>query len=794
MRGLWKFIWLIGVVLLPSVALKAQCVLSVEVEVKDADLKEPLPGSTIQFIELKKASFADKDGKFVFRGICPGSYTLKVSHEACEPIILHLHIKKDEKITVLLPHLQNHLKEVQVTGYSASKPAMNATTVKGKQLDAVKGSSLAEGIAGVTGVSLLQTGTNIYKPVIHGLHSNRVLILNNGIRQEGQQWGSEHAPEIDTYIADRLTVVKGAASLRYGADALGGVVLVEPKLLRVQPGVGGELNLGMFSNNRQMNVSGMIEGNSLKNPAFSWRLQGTFKRGGNARTPNYWLANSGVEEINFSAAAGWRGEKRGIEFFVSQFNTRLAIFSGSHIGNVTDMFTAINSKEPPDFIRNVAFSYQIGRPYQAVSHQLLKIKAFQELKHQQRIQAIFSAQFNRREEFDVLRFQSSSRSPGLDLSILTLSQDIIWDHFGSNKIKGSVGMQTAYQHNYYQQRFFIPNYDAFQWGAFAIEKFNLNKLKIESGIRYDIRSFFNITDNSGQRTFTNRLYQGLSGNLNAIYSLGRGWELGALVSSAWRNPQINELFSDGLHHGAARLEKGQANLTVERSNAAQMHVAYRGEGWEIEAEAYYKNIQGFIFLRPTFPAQLTIRGAFPAFEFAQTNAILRGLDLTFRKQFSPHWQITTKGALLRAWDKNTEDWIIQMPADRAELHVTYQVASNKKLKDAYVKAQVQHVWMQTRVPATGNIEIPLPNGGIQFASDYAPPPPAYTLVGLEMGGDYQLKNRSVTITLVVSNLMNTAYREYLNAFRYFSDDMGRNISLRLKWPFEFSTINKSKKQ
>lgn len=794
MRGFWKLIGLVGVVFLPFFSLQAQCVLSVEVEVKDADLKEPLSGSTIQWIELKKASVADKDGKFLFRGICPGSYKIKITHEGCEPVTIHVHIKKDEKISVELPHLKNYLKEVQVTGYTASKPAMNAISVKGKQLDAVKGSSLAEGIAGVTGVTLLQTGTNIYKPVIHGLHSNRVLILNNGIRQEGQQWGSEHAPEIDTYIADRLTVVKGAASLRYGADALGGVVLVEPKLLRVQPGVGGELNLGMFSNNRQLNVSGMIEGNSSKNPAFSWRLQGTFKRGGNARTPNYWLANSGVEEINFSAAAGWREEKRGIEFFVSQFNTRLAIFSGSHIGNVTDMFTAINSKEPPDFIKNVGFSYQIGRPYQAVRHQLLKVKAFQELKNNQRLQAIFSAQLNKREEYDVLRFQSSSRAPGLDLSILTLSQDVIWDHFGSNKLKGSVGMQTAYQHNYYQQRFFIPNYDALQWGVFAIEKLNLNKLKVESGVRYDIRSFFNVSDNSGQRTFTNRFYQGLSGNLNAIYSIGGGWELGALVSSAWRNPQINELFSDGLHHGAARLEKGQANLTVERSNAVQIQIAYRGAGWEIDAEAYYKNIQGFIFLRPTFPAQLTIRGAFPAFEFAQTNAILRGLDFTARKQIDAHWQVSAKAALLRAWDRNTEDWIIQMPSDRGEFHIVYQVASSKKLKDAYIKAQVQHVWMQTRVPATGNIEVPLPNGGIQFASDYAPPPPAYTLVGFEMGGDYQFNNRSVTITLSVSNLMNTAYREYLNAFRYFSDDMGRNISLRLKWPFEFTTINKSKKQ
>jgi iron complex outermembrane receptor protein len=72
-------------------------------------------------------------------------------------------------------------------------------------------------------------------------------------------------------------------------------------------------------------------------------------------------------------------------------------------------------------------------------------------------------------------------------------------------------------------------------------------------------------------------------------------------------------------------------------------------------------------------------------------------------------------------------------------------------------------------------------------SDYTPPPPGYTLVGLETGTDIDVKHRSLTIILAVTNLLNTSYRDYLNAFRYFSDDMGRNISLRVKIPFEFKS-------
>jgi iron complex outermembrane receptor protein len=199
--------------------------------------------------------------------------------------------------------------------------------------------SLGESLQRITGVSVLQTGNNIYKPVIQGLHSSRVLILNNGIRQEGQQWGSEHAPEIDPYVANRLTVIKGASSVRYGGDAIGGVVLVEPRLLQYNPELNGELNLAAFSNNRQGVLSAMFEGGLDKSGLNAWRLQGTVKRGGNAKTPAYWLQNSGVEEFNMSAAAGWKKKEKGLELFYSLFNTRLGIFTGSHIGNLTDLET-----------------------------------------------------------------------------------------------------------------------------------------------------------------------------------------------------------------------------------------------------------------------------------------------------------------------------------------------------------------------------------------------------------------------------------------------------------------------
>jgi iron complex outermembrane receptor protein len=354
---------------------KAQCVLNLSGHVNDADTKEHLGDAIVLIKELKLNVTTDKDGFYSFKGLCPGVYTLEVSHAGCITTEKHIHLKADLETDIDLSHAVTELQEVVIKGRSSGAASPSAE-VKGKALEATRGLSLAESVKRISGVSMLQTGSNIYKPVIHGLHSNRVLILNNGVRQEGQQWGNEHAPEIDPFIANRISVIKGASAIRYGADAIGGVILVEPKLLRHDPGIGGEMNTALFSNNRMGVLSAMLEGNNAKRAAFSWRLQGTVKRGGNAHTPNYWLANSANEEYNFSVAAGWKKQSWGSELFYSQFNTRLGIFAGSHIGNVTDLWNAILSKDPPDYIKNVGFSYSIDRPYQAIQHQLLKAKVW----------------------------------------------------------------------------------------------------------------------------------------------------------------------------------------------------------------------------------------------------------------------------------------------------------------------------------------------------------------------------------------------------------------------------------
>ena len=789
-----RSIILILIILINAFPAAAQCILRISGNVKDADTRTVLRGASVTISELKQTVLTDSSGNYVFAGVCPGDYTLRISHADCQSVEFHFHLKEDHVQHAELSHAENVLKEVVVVGAAAVRADGMTGEIRGRELAATRGLSLGESLQRITGVSVLQTGNNIYKPVIQGLHSSRILILNNGIRQEGQQWGSEHAPEIDPYVANRLTVIKGAASVRYGGDAIGGVILVEPRLLQYDPQIKGEVNLAAFTNNRQGVISAMVEGGLDKSGHTAWRLQGTAKRGGNARTPDYWLQNSGVEEFNMSAAAGWKKKSKGLELFYSLFNTRLGIFSGSHIGNLTDLENIIREQAPPAYIRDAGFSYQLDRPYQWVQHHLLKLRAFQELAGKSRLSLTLSSQYNIRKEFDITRTEKNT--PQLELDLLTTMADLVWEHFAQKNLRGSMGVNAMHQLNSINYRYFVPNYQSLDMGIWAAERLQVNKWQFELGLRYDYRNRFNITDNdkapfdrlmgnalvSGD-PYGNRIFSGLSGTAVTAYQVNDFLRASVTFSTAWRSPQVNELFSNGLHHGAARIEKGDPAIIPERAFNTLSNLVYNKEKWEIDAGVYLKEIADFIYLKPVYPALLTIRGAFPAFAYAQTNASLTGTDISVGYAISSHLKSKLKTSLLRAYNKTEKTWLIQMPADRYEAEIDYLFVDGKRLKNQSVRLAVQYVTKQTRVPPTGNIKVKDASGNEQMQSDYMMPPPAYNLINLEYFTSIHFPSTRVEFIMGINNLLNTSYRDYMNAFRYFALDRGRNISFKVKIPF-----------
>lgn len=748
----------------------AQCTFVLTGKVIDHHDREPLEYAEIFISELKKGSLTDSLGNYTIYGLCSGNYTVHCKHLGCEDITMPVEVNGN---TIQNFYPEHHLHELGLVNVVAErgpeKTTQTSYEMKGRELDETRGRTLGDALKNVTGVAVMQTGSGISKPVIHGLHSNRILVLNNGIRQESQQWGSEHAPEIDPFIANNITVIKGANSVRYGSDAIAGVILVEPGKLRDTAGVGGELNMVGSSNGRAGTVSGMLEQNFKKLSPLSWRLQGTLKKSGTIATPRYYLKNTASEEYNYSAAAGWNKKNYGIELFYSRFNTNIAILSAAHIGNVTDLMNAIASPEP---LEKGEFTYDIQRPYQHIEHELFKAKAYLYTGETGKLSMVYARQFNLRNEFDKHQPLSDSlaglNKPELQFEITSHTADVLWEHNAVKHFTGTIGVSGMTQANTTEGRYFIPNFRNYTGGIYWMERWTKNKLQLEAGTRYDYRHLQVFKYENNVIVSPVYEYQNLSGTMGAIYKFSNHLSSGINIGTAWRAPAANELYSDGIHHGTATYEIGDKSLAPEKAVNYIASLLYNNrKKWNIEISGYHNTIRNFIYLQPLLPPTVTIHGSFPTLRYTQVNARFTGVDAQVNYYIVPQLMITAKASVLRAYNKTVDDYLIQMPPDKFQAELTYNFKATEKLKDSYISTAVVYANKQFRVPAN---------------RDYALPPPAYTLWNFEAGTKFYIKGQPITIGVGGTNLLNTVYRDYMNRFRYYADEMGRNITLRLKVP------------
>ena len=758
---------------------QSNCSIILSGKVFDAESNEVLPFADVVLKEIGKGTAANGNGKFVIRSLCAGTYVAECSFVGYKPATYQITLNKNSVHNFFLQPEITTINEVVVTGEREdNRPLVSQAKIeiKGEELSKVRGASLGEALSSITGVYTLQSGPSIFKPVIHGLHSNRILIVNNGIRQEGQQWGSEHAPEIDPFVATKLSVIKGAASIRYGSDAIGGVILVEPSSLPTTAGITGELNLIGASNNGMGVISGIVQGAfDKKLSGLSWRAQGTYRRAGNSKTPDYYLENSGFEEANYSSAISYRHKNIGAELYYSEFNTRLGIFTGTHAETITDIQAAIDRPKP---ITPSYFSYTLDRPYQQVNHTLFKANAFAVFNNQTRLDVVFARQQNERSEYDYVPL-SGRVNPELYLRLVTHTLDVIYRHKAIKNYSGTVGFNGITQGNVRQFEVLIPNFRNYGGGLFYIGKWTTDKVTLEAGIRYDYRWLraYTLDNNTAQVITPTWKFQNVTGTVGSQYYIKPNLSWNINIGTAWRAPTVNELLSQGVHQSAVAYEIGNDKLTTEQAYNFATSVHYHSDRLHAELGLYNNIINGYIFLKPNLQYIRTVRGSYPTFTYTQVDATFRGIDFSATYQVRDSLSFTTKVSLLYAWNKTINDYLQLIPANRFENSLRYGIGNVGALRQVYVGITSIYTGQQTRVPAK---------------SDYAAPPSSYLLLNSSIGFSLPVSKQVWNFSFTASNLLNVAYRDYLDRFRYFMDEPGRNFTMRIHVPFTIKNKSTTK--
>lgn len=748
-----------------------------------------LPGATV--LVSDKASITTVEGTFGFQGLCQGQFTVTIRYIGYAETSLDITLPMRMPLVVTLVPSETTLDVVEIHETTAHAGLTNATYGLSKEeLEHFSGKSLGEALKRVPGVSALQTGPAIFKPVIDGLHSQRILILNNGIRQEGQQWGVEHAPEIDPFIASEIRVVKGSEAVRYGSDAIGGVIIVDTPPMHQAQKFGGELNAGIFSNNRMGVFSGLFEGGFKKNENISWRLQSSVKKGGDYSAPDYVLSNTGVQELNFSGALGWKRDDTGAEIYFSSFNTEIGILRAAHAGSLEDLDNSIRNGEPW-YIED--FTYTINAPRQEINHQLLKLSGFKKISNVGTLNILYGGQFNQRKEYDIRRGGRTNK-PALSLDLFSNVLDIFLDHKIAG-LTGSIGVNGTYKDNSNVPgtdiRPLIPNYKQFNGGLFLIEKLRTNKWLFEAGARFDHQYLQVVTFINNQDLVKPKFnFNYVSGSLGASYYMNEFTRITSHLGVSMRPPHVSELYSEGLHHGTAAIERGLMNQDGFHTDQSLIHKEISTKftngfqliqkSFSLEVSAHVNHISNYVFLKPVGTA-LTIRGYFPVFDYDQTEAILTGIDGLIHWDINSHIEYAGTFAYLYAKDVANNDVLTFIPPAQMEHGVTWHVPTKKK-HDFFVTVSLPVAFKQTRAPITVYpSDVPEYEGNKVF--DFAPAPDAYILLNTEVGIKLPVRDHTLSVTLEGENLLNTSYRVYMNRLRYFADEPGTNLMLRIKYNF-----------
>lgn len=780
-------------------AVSGQSRLTLSGKITDTKTGEPLSGVSVYFPDLRKGTASNAEGLYTIANMSTGKYLVEVSHLGYTSIIETILVSADVQKDFALDPTMIENEGVTVTGVSAAtstkRTPIPVNIIKKEDLFNTTSVNLIDNIAKTPGVSQVSTGPAISKPFIRGLGYNRVLVVNDGIRQEGQQWGDEHGIEIDEQNVSKVEVLKGPASVMYGSDALAGVVNVISILPPPEGSIKGNLSSAYMTNNRQRNFHADLGGNSN---GFIWGAYGSYKAAADYRNKyDGYVFNSKFNEKDFGGYIGLNKNWGYTHLYVSRFDQRLGLVEGDRDDATGRFLKLVNNggTEEEEIAAGKDFtSTDPFVPQQRIQH--FKIAADNSFRiGHDRLTVVAGYQRNQRQEFGNV-LDPGEKELYFDLGTVNYS---IQYHFAEKKnwktTIGLGGMQQANQNKGVEA--LIPEYSLFDIGGFIYSQKTIGKLTLSGGLRYDNRAVDSkpwIDGTDEKFTAFTRNFSNISGSAGLAYAANKAVTLKFNVARGFRAPGIPELASNGAHEGTNRYEYGEQNLKSEVSLQTDAGIEVGTEHVSFSANIFYNSISHFIYYRKLLSVaggdSVIVDGPeeFFAFRFTQKDAKLYGAE--FNLDIHPHpldWLHVentfswVRGMLDQAQDGSRN--LPFIPAARLINEIKVDLLKKgKTIRNVFVKAELDNTFAQNH-PFTG------------YTTETATP--GYSLFNAGLGGEIRSKDK-VLFSLFVgaNNITDVAYQNHLSRLKYAPENMvtgrngvfnmGRNFSVKLNVPLSFS--------
>ena len=568
-------------------------------KITDEKTGEALPGASVYMADDKIGTIANTEGKYRLDNIPNGHHVVEVSYSGYSTLVVHLELNSSVEKDFALSSVIVENLGVVVTGVAGAtsirKSPVPVASIRKQALLQTPSTNIIDALTHIPGVSQVSTGPAISKPYIRGLGGNRVVIINEGVRQEGQQWGDEHGAEIDEMSVARAEVVKGPASLMYGSDALAGVI----NFITNSPVAEGTLKGNIISNYQTNNGLFAINGNLAGNKnGLNWNLYGTYKSAGNYQNKyDGKVLNSGFNEKNLGGYIGINKSWGYSHIILSRFDQHLGLIEGER-DDATGLFMLFGGTP----LERIATKADLDKrelfvPQQRVQHnKIVSDNNFAFKKS--RLKVNLAYQNNLRQEFGNAEDPEENE---LFFDLKTFNYNLQWQLPELKEWHATIGVNGMRQSNQNKgEESLIPEYNLFDIGGFVFVQRTFKKATVSGGLRYDTRTINSmelieggdIKFNQFSRSFSN-----VSGSVGVSYEATDKVTLKANLARGFRSPTLAELASNGAHEGTNRYEYGEQSLRSETSLQMDGGLNFNYEHFSIDVSAFYNRLNDFIFYR-----------------------------------------------------------------------------------------------------------------------------------------------------------------------------------------------------
>ena len=693
------------------------------------------------------------------------------------------HNHAEDSTDIFFRHL--NLNEVTVTGVTGDTKLKHATVpvsiIAPQLLRSKAATNIIDAISHQPGISQLTTGGSISKPIIRGLGYNRVVVMSEGVRQEGQQWGDEHGVEVDGSSINSVEILKGPASLMYGSDAMAGVVILHPQAtlpegeMKANVSTEYQTNNGLFAYNLSMagNQKGFVW-----NARFSDKMAHAYKNKYDGYVPGSQFRER-AGRLMLGVNKSW-GHSR---LTWTSYHLTPGIVEGERDPETGELVCNTDNVK----------TYSKTLPFQEVKHYKLVWDNSLNLSTGY-LKAIIGYQQNRRKEYE-----ESEDEYELFFKLHTLTYDLRYVTNQWNGWKLSTGIGGMYQKSGNEgEEYLIPDYRLFDFGIYATATKSLgDRWTLNGGVRYDHRRMHGdelIEDGDLRFTDFSRHFNGLTGSIGAVCNINEHFNLRLNVARGFRTPNMSELASNGVHEGSIRYELGNQQLKAEYSLQADLGLDFTSRYVSAQLALFANRIDNYIF---THRLPEEIEEGYLTYAYTQGDARLLGFEagVDFHPVHSVHFSNTFSFVDAQQMHASSDTKYLPFtPAPRWTSELKWELFHHShSTVNHHHNANSIHRSLLNNLYIAAGLECYLKQSHIYSADDTETTTPGYALLSLSAGTDINVNGKKVAeFYITADNLLNKAYQSHLNRLKYADVNsvtgrrgvfnMGRNVTFKVVIP------------